>query len=221
MNQFLRLVLVFIIGIFCSNAQNQELSDFIPEGYVLFTKYFGDLNNDGQADCVLIIKNTDEKNMVVNRFDKLVDRNRRGIILLLKNGENYQLTDKNYDCFFSENEDGGVYYAPQLGIELIDGHLIVSYEHGRYGNWNYIFSIDDSTFKLIGYHSISNYGPITNKVTSINFLTKKKLIKENINENTEVSGDEVFKETEFDVEINNLIKLSEIKYFSELELDNY
>ena len=37
----------------------------------------------------------------------------------------YQLTDRNYDCFSSENEDGGVYYPPELWIEFEKGNLIV------------------------------------------------------------------------------------------------
>ena len=56
--------------------------------------------------------------------------------------------------------------------------------------------------------------------TSINFLTRKKLIKENINKNDE-GGEENFKETWSDIEIGNLIKLSEIKDFDGLGMYNY
>ncbi len=56
--------------------------------------------------------------------------------------------------------------------------------------------------------------------TSINFLTKKKLIKENTNKNAE-GGDEIFKETWNNVIIENLIKLSEIRDFDELDIYNY
>ena len=77
-----------------------------------------------------------------------------------------------------------------------------------------------SNFELIGYDSSSNRGPVTNRETSINFLTKKKLTKENTNENAE-GGDEIFKENWNDIEIDNLIKLSEIKDFDELDMYNY
>ena len=51
-------------------------------------------------------------------------------------------------------------------------------------------------------------------------MTKKKLTKENTNENAE-GGDEIFKENWYDIEIDNLIKLSEIKDFDELDMYNY
>ena len=220
MNTFLRILPLLFLTVIGCKAQNNEFSDFIPQGYVAFEKHFGDLNNDGQDDCVIIIKKIDENNVVTNRFDKKVDRNRRGIIVLLKNGGSYQFADKNYNCFSSENEDGGVYFAPELWIEFQRGNLIVHYGHGRYGFWRYVFRFQDSNFKLIGYDSSSNRGPIINRTTSINFLTKKKLIKENTNEDAE-GGDEIFKETWSDIKIENLIKLSEIKDFDELEIYNY
>ena len=215
MNQFLKVFVLLTIGIGNSNAQNYDFTNFIPEGQIFYEKHFGDVNKDALDDCVLILKNTDKKNIVVNRFDKTVDRNRRGIIVLLKKGNTYHIADKNYDCFSSENEDGGVYYPPQLSINFKNGNLSVEYEHGRYGYWNYLFRFQDSSFKLIGYDASSNYGPIINTEISINFLTKKKLIKENINENDE-GGDEVFEETWSDITIDKLIKLSEIDSFEYL-----
>ena len=200
-------------------AQESEPSDFIPTGYTEFETYFGDLNKDGQKDCVLIIKKTDTTNIVTNRFDERVDRNRRGIIVLFRNGSDYHLADKNYDCFSSENEDGGVYFPPELWIEFERGNLIVHYGHGRYGFWKYTFRFQNSNFELIGYDQ-TNGGVVINSETSINFLTKKKLIRENTNENAD-GGDEVFKDTWNNIEIENLIKLSEIKDFDELEMYKY
>ncbi|GAA3520080.1 hypothetical protein GCM10022393_37900 [Aquimarina addita] len=209
-----------MLGTSNSQAQHNELSDFIPDGYVIFEKYFGDLNKDEQDDCVVIIKNTDKKNRVINRFDKKVDRNRRGVIILLKKENSYHLASKNHNCFSSENEDGGVYFAPELWIDFNRGNLIIHYSHGRYGFWKYIFRFQDSAFRLIGYDSSSNHGPVINRETSINFLTKKKLIRENTNENAE-GGDETFIETWYNIEIDSLIKLSEIKDFDEIDMYIY
>nr|WP_299339732.1 hypothetical protein [Allomuricauda sp.] len=220
MNKSSTILPLLLLIIFGCNAQNHEPSDFIPEGYVEFNKHFGDLNKDGQEDCVLIIKKTDENKVVINRFDKKVDRNRRGVIVLFKNGNEYRLADKNYNCFSSENEDGGVYFPPELSIEFQRGNLIVHYNHGRYGFWRYTFRFQDSHFKLIGYDSSSNSGPIINGETSINFLTKKKLVKENTNKNAK-GGDETFNETWSDIEIENLIYLSEIKDFDELDMYSF
>ena len=99
----------------------------------------GDLNKDGFEDCVLVIKKKDSANVVMNRFDKKVDRNRRGIIVLFKKERGYELADKSLDCFSSENEDGGVYFPPELWIEIKNNKLYVHYGHGRYGYWEYTF----------------------------------------------------------------------------------
>jgi len=219
MNKTFLLVLLFLSIITC-DAQHTKASDFIPKGYVEFHTFNGNLNKDGLEDCVLIIKKTDPNNVVINRFDKTVDRNRRGIIVLLKNENGYQLADKNYDCFSSENEDGGVYYAPEFRIDFQRGNLVLHYDHGRYGFWKYIFRFQNSTFKLIGFESSSNRGPIINRETSINFLTQKKLIRQNTNEDAE-GGDETFQETWSDIKIENLIELSEIKDFDELDMYGY
>ena len=220
MKKILLILPFFLLTILNCKAQDKEPSDFIPKGYTEFKKYSGDLNKDGLEDCVLIIKKTDSANVVMNRFDKKVDRNRRGIIVLFKNANGYELADKNLECFSSENEDGGVYFAPELWIEIKDNKLYIHYGHGRYGYWKYTFRFQKSNFELIGYDSSSNRGPVTNRETSINFLTKKKLTKESTNENAE-GGDEIFKENWNDIEIDNLIKLSEIKDFDELDMYNY
>ncbi|MBG26780.1 MULTISPECIES: hypothetical protein [Croceibacter] len=220
MKKILLILPFFLLTILSCKAQDKEPSDFIPKGYTEFKKYSGDLNNDGLEDCVLIIKKTDSANVVINRFDKKVDRNRRGIIVLFKNANGYELADKNLECFSSENEDGGVYFAPELWIEIKDNKLYIHYGHGRYGYWKYTFRFQKSNFELIGYDSSSNRGPVTNRETTINFLTKKKLTKENTNENAE-GGDEKFKETWYSIEIDNLIKLSEIKDFDELDMYNF
>ena len=220
MKKILLILPFFLLTILSCKAQDKEPSDFIPKGYAEFKKYSGDLNKDGLEDYVLIIKKTDSANVVMNRFDKKVDRNRRGIIVLFKNANGYELADKNLECFSSENEDGGVYFAPELWIEIKDNKLYIHYGHGRYGYWKYTFRFQKSNFELIGYDSSSNRGPVTNRETSINFLTKKKLTKENTNENAE-GGDEIFKENWYDIEIDNLIKLSEIKDFDELDMYNY
>lgn len=220
MNISSKILPFFLLIILGCKAQHNEPSDFIPKDYVEFEKYFGDLNKDGLDDCVLIIKRTDITINVIDRFDKKVDRNRRGIIVLFKTKNGYQLADKNYNCFSSENEDGGVYFPRDLWIEIQKEKLYVHYGHGRYGYWEYTFRFQNSIFELIGYDSSSNRGPVTNTEISINFLTKKKLIKENTNENAE-GGDEIFKETWNNIEIENLIKLSEIKDFDELDMYNY
>ena len=104
MNRTLKTLALLLLIVFGCNAQQSEPEDFIPKGLVLYEKFFGDLNKDGLEDCVLLIKQTDTTNIVIDRFDKEVDRNRRGIIVLFKNESGYQLADQNHDCFSSEND---------------------------------------------------------------------------------------------------------------------
>lgn len=200
--------------------QHKDALSFIPEEYVLYGRIDADLNNDQIKDCILVIKATDTNQIVINRFDKQVDRNRRGIIVLFKKGNRYKLVDKNYDCFYSENEDGGVYYVPQLSVETNNGDIIFNYEHGRYGHWSYTLRFLDNSYKLIAYNGTSAFGPVTKSITELNFLTKQKTYKENINQDDE-GNDEVFQETKSTIYLDELIKLSEIKNFEDLDIHDY
>ena len=202
-----------------TGKQKKNPNDFLQKGFIVFEKIKGDLNNDGIEDCVLIIKGTDKKQIIIDEYRGKLDRNRRGIIVLLDKKNHYELAIKNESCFSSENEDGGVYFAPELSVEIKKGNLFVHYGHGRYGYWQYNFRYQESDFELIGYES-SNGGAVIESETSINFLSKKKQEKVNTIKNAE-GGDEVFEETWKKIKVNRLIKLSEIKDFDELDMSVY
>ncbi|APY07613.1 hypothetical protein BWZ20_04555 [Winogradskyella sp. J14-2] len=214
------LLIIVMVSCATNRLQNRDVLEFIPEGYKLYERIDADLNNDKFEDCMLIIKATDSNQMVTNQFDKKVNRNHRGIIILFKKGNRYRLVDKNYDCFYSENEDGGVYYPPQLNVETENGDIIFNYEHGRYGQWSYTFRFIVDSYKLIKYNATRTFGPITKSITELDFLTKQKTYRENTNEDDE-GNDEIFKTTKSIININQLIKLSEIKDFEDLDLSNY
>ena len=212
-------VIILVTTVFGQSEQRKNPSDFLPRGYVLFENIYGDLNKDGFKDCIIIIKGTDKNKIIHDKSFGELDRNRRGLVVLFKNRENYELVVKNLDCFSSENEDGGVYFPPELSVEIKKGNLYIHYSHGRYGYWRYTFRFRNSDFELIGYDGSSNRGPIVNSQTSINFLTEKKQIKENLNEYPEQDpGDETFKETWKNIKANKLVKLSEVKDFDELDI---
>ena len=219
MKNYLLVAIITILGNYDCKAQNKNIDDFVPKGYIIHEKSFGDLNKDGQEDCILIVKGTNKDNIVINRFNKKVDRNKRGIVVLFKNQDSYQLASENYDCFYSENEDGGNYYPPELLISVERGNLMVHFAHGRYGFWKYTFRFQDSNFKLIGYDQSSG-GVVIDREISINFLTKKKLISENTNSDTG-GGDEIFKKTWHKIKVNQLVNLSEIEDFEELDMSIY
>lgn len=189
-------------------------SEFVPDAYKAVDKIYGDLNKDGVEDCVLLIKGTEKGLIVKDANGEELDHNRRGIIVLFKKGKGYILAVKNYACFSSENEDGGVYFPPELSVEIQQGKLYVHYAHGRYGYWRYTLQYRNSDFELIGYDESDNQGPVVNSETSINFLSKRKKIRINVNRNSE-GGDEVFEETWSEVKTGKPEKLSEIKSFDD------
>jgi len=206
---------LMLITLICS-AQSNKPSDFIPKGYREFGRQLGDLNGDGKNDIVLIVKKIDKNRIVTNFSGQRVDRNRRGIIILFKSGRGYKLATKNYNCFSSENEEGGIYFPPELWIEIKKEKLYIEFLHGRYGYLQYIFRYRHSRFELIGYDASIDDGPVVKKFISINFLTKKKLTRINTNKNAK-GGDERFKERWTRIKWNQPITLSEIKDFDKLD----
>lgn len=206
--------------------QSKNPEDFIPDGYVLYReegqeKITGDLNKDGLEDRVLIIKKTGKDGYGKNQFDKIVDKNRRGIVILFNKENYYELALKNYDCFSSENEDGGVYFPPELWVEIKKGNLHINYAHGRYGGWGYTFRYQNRDFEMIGYDGRYNRGPVPQEETSINFLTRKKLTRDNLNK--DVYGDDYeddnFVDTWTNINIKKLVRLSEIRDFDDIDED--
>ena len=226
------LLLTFTIAVFGQVEQKKNPIDFLPKGYLLF-KYEGetssgiedeikgDLNKDGLEDIVLIIKGTDKNKIIKDDYRGQLDKNRRGIIVLFNKGGFYEIATKNYDCFSSENEDGGVYFAPELDPGIIKGNLYINYRHGRYGNWSYTFKYQNGDFELIGYDSNSSRGPVPQYEESINFLTKKRLTRDNLNKDDNDDSEVKYKETWKKITIKKLIKLSEIKDFDELDMFKY
>jgi uncharacterized protein (TIGR02145 family) len=217
---------------------NANLIKFIPAGYRIFSEdgkdwiKSGDLNGDGVDDYVLIIKATDKK-MFVHRDEnnpksKIVDRNRRGIMIFFKDGDDYKLVLENRKCFESENEDGGAYFPPDLGVEIKNGNLYVRYGHGKYGGWTYNFQYRDSEFELIGFDYYARNNCNDEKEISINFLTKKQLVRScpNQNNNEECDGcccAGLTKETWRNIVVKEPRVLRKIVDFDELfvELDSF
>lgn len=192
-------------------------SEFVPASYVVFEKIQGDLNGDNRPDYVFIIKGTDKAEFVKHEYRGVLDRNRRGIIVALSRPDGYELALENRDCFSSENEEGGVYYAPELDVSIQKGTLRVQYLHGRYGYWTYNFRYQSSDFELIGYNSSDNRGPVVERSTSINLLTKKMRIRKNVNMNSE-NGDEKFRESWKKFVLSKPIRLREIADFDDFDV---
>ena len=72
---------------------------YIPAQYVLFEAIHGDLNKDGIQDLVLIVKATDPAQWVNHEYRGKLDRNRRGIIVLLNEKGGYKKLTQNLSAF--------------------------------------------------------------------------------------------------------------------------
>ena len=228
-----KMVLLGVIGLLSSSslvyadaalstAEKQLKKDsirynaYLPASYTLFEAIQGDLNQDGLKDVVLIVKATDPKQWVTDEYRGKLDRNRRGVIVLLNAKGQYQKVVQNLSLFSSENEDGGVYFAPELVPSIEKGLLKLHYAHGRYGYWAYQFRLEGRDMRLIGYDSSDNFGPYVNSETSVNFLTAKKLVRENLNKDPD--SDPKFKETWSKVNFAPLY-LSKIQDIDDLSLE--
>ena len=226
---WLTVVVFFNIEIYAAESlsieQAQQQKDqkkyqaYIPENFVLFEVVQGDLNKDAKNDLVLIVKATDPKAWVRDGYRGDLDRNRRGIIVLLNKNGKYQKILQNLSAFSSENEEGGVYFAPELVPSIEKGILNLHYAHGRYGYWTYRFRLEGQDMRLIGYDDSSNHGPYVDTQTSINFLTHKKLDRENLNRDLDHDHAN-FKETWSRVNVT-AIYLSKIKDFDTLDCSKW
>lgn len=199
-----------------SPKSSNKPEDFVPRGYTIQSKIEGDLNKDSQVDYVLLVKGTDKKRFVKDDIRGVVDRNRRGIIIAFKNNDKYELALENLDCFSSENEDGGFYFAPELDVSIKKGNLFFNYSHGRYGYWSYNFRHQKSEFELIGYENSNSNGPDIEREISINLLTKKALIKSK----ADSGQSNKLKESWKGFSVSNPIKLAQIKDFDDFNLES-
>lgn len=193
-----------------------KYKSYIPKNYDLFEVITGDLNKDKIQDTVLIVKATDPNAWVDHEYRGKLDRNRRGIVVLFGENETYKKVMQNLSVFSSENEEGGVYFQPELWIEIKNNLLNVHYAHGRYGYWNYSFRYETHDFRLIGYDSSEHQGPRVDSDTSINLMTGKKRYRKNLNQDEEEGPK--FKET-WTKGNYGPIYLSEIKDMDELYFD--
>jgi hypothetical protein len=214
---------VFLFIFFTSNVLAQitvkstnQAQAFLPVGFVITQTIHGDLNNDGLDDDVFIIKATLKSKFVKDEMRGLLDRNRRGIMVVFNKNNKYELAYLSRDCFSSENEDGGVYFPPELHVFIEKGNLLIHFAHGRYGYWRYNFRYQNSEFELIGYDSEENSGPTLLRSVSINLLTKKMLTKTNINPNY---SPEKLKSKWSDLNLEKSIKLGDFKDFDACKSD--
>ena len=156
----------------------------LPNQTALYDAIKGDLNKDGIEDVVVVTQETFKEKFMPfsdgcdestkdDKWCQIVNKNRRGVVILLSNGDKYEAIVTKRDIFESPNEDGGVYYPPELAIEIKNSELKFFYGHGRYRHWEYVFALDEKDFKLVRYFGSDNNGPVPEYIVQMDFINHR------------------------------------------------
>ena len=94
-------------------------------------------------------------------------------MILLSNGDKYESVVTKKDIFESPNEDGGVYFPPELAVEIKNSELKFFYSYGKYRYWEYVFALDGKDFKLVRYFSSDNNGPVPEYIVLMDFINHR------------------------------------------------
>lgn len=145
----------------------KNVNGFIPKGWKLIAKSFGDLNKDGNADLALIIEKTDENNLINNDnlgSDTLNINPRRLIVAFAKNN-GYRLIVQNDHLVPTENAEDSpcladpLYEMENKGLSIAKGLLFLNFKYWySCGTWfvntdTYTFRWQHNKFELIGFDS--------------------------------------------------------------------
>lgn len=173
---------------------SSDINHFVPKNHKIIQKIFGDLNKDGVEDCVLLVEER-AKGMVY-----------KGVIVLFKEGKDYQIADKNLNLM-SEEELPPTQEA-FCSISFKRGSFIFNVSSRKYGISTYMYRYQDGSFKLIGQEDVFTIGATVHEEISINYLTKKKLIRKNTDPYSD-DDNPTFKETWENIEVDKLKELSD------------
>ena len=147
----------------------------------LYDAIKGDLNKDGIDDVAVVTQETFKEKFMPfsdgcdestkdDKWCQIVNKNRRGVVILLSNGDKYEAVVTKRDIFESPNEDGGAYFPPELVVEIKNSELKFFYSYGKYGYWEYVFALDGKDFKLVRYFSSDNNGPKPEHIVQMDFI---------------------------------------------------
>ena len=189
--------------------------DLLSAGDEILEKITGDLNGDGIDDVVIFTKQT------IHEDDWY--GNRRGIYIAFKKGEFYELAAVMPGCFGSRGDSG------PITIEIKEGKLYIHEIFSSFVNHNWTFRYQNNNFELIGFDAYDretkfyerfNTNLMTETTASINFLTKKVVVKTVI---WEEDLNEVFNEEEriWDILLETLVKLTDIKQFDVFDIGKH
>lgn len=175
-------------------ADPDAYSRWVPKGWRLESAVSGDLDKDGNADAVLVLRQQNRRKILRNEGlgASELDTNPRRLVVLLNSPEGFSKiaetsrflppkNDPEAPCLADPLEEGGV--SIKRGLLLIELHYWVSCGSWGVSHDTFTFRLENGRFRLIGLDGntfMRNSGEQTE--TSTNFLTGKKKVTTGLNE---------------------------------------
>ena len=130
-------------------SDGSKLEDFVPKNWEIMEKTCGDLNGDGLADCVVVVRGTDAK--FIQKHDGFgtnpFDTNPAILAVLLKDKNGYRLALQNNSL--ASPPEGPTSSYPFSAMSIKNKVLEIDFEHWQSaGGWGATYS--SFKFKLIG-----------------------------------------------------------------------
>ncbi len=169
---------------------------FVPGGWVLEQKLTGDLDKDGDADAVLLIRQNDPANVVTHGGlgEDPLDTNPRILAAVVKEKGGYRLAASDHqfiarrvDPVMSDplSETGGL--SIDRGSLKADLYFFMSAGGSDTSVRTFRFRLTDGAFRLIGFEeALTNRMSGATQKVSINYLTGKAIIETGSIESDEV-----------------------------------
>lgn len=160
-----------------NSTENYEM--LIPDGYDLLAKEEGDINNDGTADIVMVVKSQQEK------ADEMPadDVPGRILILLTKDSKGmYSRAGENSNAILAKNEGGASSDDPFDGITISAGKFSITHMGGASDRWNEedVFTFDKSANAwFLTEKNTVNFSAMNPEVETMNTETPKDFGKIN------------------------------------------
>jgi hypothetical protein len=169
-------------------AQAATLEGFVPPGWRLEKTISGDLNADGRADAVLVLRDNDPKKFIDRKLEKTppFDTNPRILAVVFANDkggyglvlDNHTFIARTEDAFQQDPLDPNGVQEGDIAIANGALRITLAYFSGNMGRMTYTLRYQNKRFELIGYDRVNverNSGVMSD--TSINYSTRQVVRK--------------------------------------------